>query len=225
MEITASRTSRLKVSAMAALITLGLSLTANTQAFDKLTEAQSWIYDHNHLSNTQEGQVVEYRYTGADDKQPVTEDVATLAIDTRVDEERRHVKVEFLSGDNRLSLPPFENFRGNPIIIAMLEHVAQSLGSKTGGGVLYFRNRIRDALASEAVKLDNATSAFQDEQVATTTLTFQPFVDDAYLQSDPMLREAEFTIQLSDEVPAGVLSIGVKATSDDQRFERQLALQ
>lgn len=210
---------------MAALVMLTLLQAAPSVAFEKLTEAQSWIYDHSHLSNTHEGQILEYRYTGADDAQSVTDDVAKLAINTEADDDRRNVNVDFLSGDNRLSLPPFENFRGNPIIIAMLEHVAQSMGNMTGGGVLYFRNRIRDALASEDVKLENASLPFHDKQVPATTLTFQPFVNDAYLKSDPLLKEAEFTIHLSDEVPAGVLYIGVKADSADQRFERQLTLQ
>jgi len=205
------------------LILLCITLYATSgHAFDQLTEAQGWIYDRSHLSNTRTGQIVEYDYSSSNEINNSVEDVATLSITAEKPENRRDITVNFLTEDRHISLPDFTAYRGNPIVIAMLERVAQDLGQKTGGGVLYFRNRIRDSLASADVKLDNESLNFNNEPIEATTLTFFPFSNDAYLGSEPLLREARFTMSFSDDVPGSVVSIQILAESDDERFLRSL---
>lgn len=209
-----------------ALLSVFWLLTAtNSLAFDKLTEAQAWIYDRSHLANTTDGQVLVYGYTGVDNDAPIADDKTTLSITAAHENDRRDVELEFLSGEQNLPLPPFSGFRGNPIIIAMLEHIAQNLSEQTGGGALYFRNRIRDALASEQVVLSKASIEYANKQLSSTVLTFSPFKADEYLGTHPIFRESEFTIQLSDDAPGGVISVQVSARAGDEVYERHLSLQ
>lgn len=207
-----------------ALLLITITTSNTSTAFEDLTEAQSWIYDRNHLSNTSQGQIVEYHFVSSNNLNDELQDTAKLTIQAEPDEDRRDVTLDFLTDDRRLSLPDFKGFRGNPVVIAMLEKVAQDMGEETGGGVLYFRNRIRDALASDAVILHTENSDFNSESVETTKLTFYPFKNDNYLVSTPLLKETAFEISLSDAVPGSVLAIHVLAESSDQRFLRQLKL-
>lgn len=205
------------------LLTAAL-LSERAFAFDKLTEAQAWIYDRNHLANTSQGQILTYHYAGHDHNAQGIDDKAIVSITGTHDDGRRDIDITFLSDERHLALPSFSGYRGNPVIIAMLEHIAQSISSQTGGGALYFRNRIRDALASENVELEEHKIQYNDNEVDGTRITFYPFVSDEYLAANELIRQARFRIFLSDDVPGGVYSVQVKANHDTQVFERTLSL-
>jgi len=135
---------------MAAFLSLALC-SLNTAAFEKLSEAQSLVYETAHLSQTSLGQKITYDYTASFGQETMS-DVASINIDAVGDGNKRDVAVNFLSEERRLTLPDFTDWRGNPIVLAMLEHVSQAMGEETGGGALYFRNRIRSAMADEAIE-------------------------------------------------------------------------
>ncbi len=225
-----TRSPRLAQRSIRNALSLVLSLCAMAAAspatsFDQLSEAQALIYDTSHLANTRKGQVLEYRYTRTDATVTEAQDSATLLIKETGEGDRRDVEVEFLTGEQHMPLPPFTGYRGNPMIIAMLEHIAQGIGAETGGGVLYFRNRIRDALANESLSIESAKAVYNDTTVNTDILRFKPFTEDTYLKGNPVFRDAEFVISLSDAVPAGLLMVSITATDGNDDFSRQLALQ
>ncbi|MFK7893202.1 MAG: hypothetical protein AB8B63_20475, partial [Granulosicoccus sp.] len=204
---------------LSALIFCCSLLPAISYGFDELTPAQAWIYDKGHLANTQEGESLTYDYTALSAEVPVIEDVASLSVTASHEGGKRDVKVTFLNGDNAMLLPPFRGYRGNPMIIAMLEHIAQSMSKETGGGALYFRNRIRDSLASDAVEMQEYEMEYQDQKVPATVLTFYPFKQDQYLNESPEMKEARFQIELSDDVPGGLYRVEVSTQGEDKLFE------
>lgn len=203
---------------------VALLFAGQASAFDKLTEAQSLIYDSGHLANTEKGQILSYSYSGQDNDLPGVSDKASLSIMATHDDGRRDVEIDFLSEERHLPLPPFSGYRGNPVIIAMLEHIAQSISSQTGGGALYFRNRIRDALASEDVQLEEQTITYLDDEFTATRITFYPFVDDDHIAENALVRQSQFSIDLSDDIPGGVYRIVAIASRDAEVFERTLSL-
>lgn len=207
------------------MLLLGLLCLNSASAFDQLSPAQSLIYDTSHLANTREGQQIDYLYESIGTGDATLEDHATLTVSQTRDEDRRDVELNFLNAERHLALPPFTGYRGNPIIIAMLEHIAQSMGADTGGGALYFRNRIRDALADEKLIIEEGEAEYAGDSIATRSLTFSPFTNDTYLDSSSLYRSTEFSIQFSDQVPAGILNITVHAESDNEQFHRRLRLE
>lgn len=211
------------------LITLSVCLIAlsitQANAFDELNKAQSWIYDRNHLANTTEGQTLTYDYVGADGgaEQEIA-DQASVMVVAEHDDGRRDVEVDFLSDERHIALPPFQGFKGNPVIIAMLEHIAQSMSAHSGGGALYFRNRIRDSLASEEVEMKQTSISLAGNEYDATSLTFYPFVGDEHLADNELMKATKFSIELSDDVPGGVISVQVSSRTDGEIFERKLSL-
>jgi len=201
------------------LIMAGFFLaTGIAQAFDDLNAAQSLVYDRPHLASLKTGDTLAYRYLARRGKNDPVSDEAKLSISAETDVERRDVEVDFLSDERALSLPVFNGYRGNPVIIAMLEHVAQTLSAETGGGALYFRNRIRDAMAHADTQVIEGSSLYIDEEISVSSVQFSPFRNDAFLGNRPGYGDALFEIILSDAVPGGVLSIaavsGKSATED-----------
>lgn len=196
----------------------------NAFAFDKLSAAQSLVYETPHLADTSLGQKITYDYTAFIEDSTMT-DVATIDIASVGEDNKRDVIIDFLSDERHLTLPDFTGWRGNPVILAMLEHVAQSLGAETGGGALYFRNRIRDAMASESVEIQQSTEQWNGDDVAVKAIAFSPLTDDVFLQGTPEYRKTEITIQFSDAVPGGVLALEADAQNNGETaFNRRLVV-
>ncbi len=207
-----------------ALSCLG-TFAAKVQAFDDLTAAQNLVYDTPHLSNTVAGQRIEYRYHGRAADGEEIEDSASLSITAAYENDKRDVSLNFLTAERHLPLPDFTSFRGNPVIIAMLEHIAQAFGRETGGGVLYFRNRIRDGMAGNNARIEQVDAEYHAARVKATRLSFQPFAGDPYLAQRPAYTGAVFSITLSEAVPGGVIGVGVSSGDDTaQRFTREISI-
>jgi len=207
-----SRACRCLCTLLASVLSLTL-LTPAANAFDGLNAAQKLVF-------------IDYRYTSEHQTGERVEDDVKLTILAAVDNERRDLSVEFLSDDRQMSLPTFEGYRGNPVIIAMLEHIAQTLSAETGGGALYFRNRIRDAMASEQAELLDIELAIDgQEPLVAQQLSFKPFANDAYLGAREQFAAATVSIVVSDGVPAGIVSIGVESADDNNLFfKRELVI-
>jgi len=203
------------------LFALALSCCAPALAFDRLAPAQALVYETRHLANTGTGDELAYRYTRQEADLPEVQDRATLDIVMAHDDDRRDVQVDFLTGERHLTLPDFEGWRGNPILLAMLEHVAQELSAGAGGGALYFRNRIRDAMAGDGAVLERIDTDWQGERVAATRLHFRPFEGDAYLGARRGYAGTEFELVFSDAVPGGVVSVRVDASDDGTLLHRR----
>ena len=200
--------------------------TGIAQAFEELTAAQKLIYDKAHMFNTSAGQKINYRYRNqVMEGTPITDRVS-LSIEKVREHNKRDMVVDFLSAERRMPFPDFTDFRGNPVIIAMLEHIAQSFGRDTGGGVLYFRNRIRDGLAKENVLIEQLAAKYGDKPINATRMLFSPFKDDSYLAEKPEYTSAEFSIILSDDVPGGVFSVSVKSSPGSANgFQREIVIE
>jgi len=207
-------------------LAMGLMSLGNPAiAFDELNEAQTLLFDSPHLMNTREGQSISYNYRSKVDEEQPVEDVVTINVTAQVDEERRDVEINFLTDERHLVLPPFPGYRGNPVLMAMLERIAREIGEDTGGGVLYFRNRIRDGLAGDNVRIEKRTMSVNDNDVDATVLQFQPFENDQRIEPDSIFSEATFTITLSNTVPGSIVEVGINTPSQGpSAFSRQLTI-
>ena len=208
---------------------LMLALSPGASAFNDLTRLQNLVYDTPHLDNTRatDKVIYDYIYTHIDSEEPVHDNV-TLTIHHERDEGRRDVTVDFLSGEHRLPLPAFDDYRGNPVIIAMLEHLAQSMGRDTGGGALYFRNRIRDSLAERDTHIRDGVEEKTDTPYAYkaySEFVIKPFVGDPYLAERPEYTQAQITFRFSQSVPGQLVSIKLQSGPSDQpKITRELIL-
>lgn len=203
--------------ALALLVAIAAPFVASTaMAFDDLNEPQTLIYDTNHLEQTNAGSTITYDYAYTDnttDKK--IKDQVLLSIKKEHENAQRDVSLSFLTQERKLHLPDFNKRRGNPVIIGMLEHLAQAMGTETGGGALYFRNRIKDKLADDNLKIVRIGDKSE--------FSFSPFVNDPYVADRIALTESIITIAFSNEVPGQLLSIEyVSGPSNNPEATRKL---
>ena len=192
------------------LLAITSMYSASGWAFENLNLPQQLIYDTSHLAKTESGATIVYAYTSHDtDLDETVEDFVKLNIQKIRPDDRRDVSVEFLSGSLKISLPAFDNYRGNPVIIGMLEHLAQAIGRDTGGGALYFRNRIRDKLADESIEVveSKTTAGGKDSEITRTSFSISPLRNDPYVADRSDLTESVITLSFSDDLPGGLLAI------------------
>ena len=201
--------------------------TTSAHAFEstELNPAQVLIYETPHLAGTDAGDEIAYAWTETGGGAAL-EDRATLSVDAAGEGDRRDVTLDFLSEERRLELPPFEGWRGNPVLMATLERFAQDFAIAGGGGALYFRNRMRDALA-DAPSAEPAELEWNGGTVDGTRIEFAPFANDPYVGSRPGFAGTVVRLELSDAVPGGVLSAAVESPGADdggEPYRRELRL-
>lgn len=198
-------------------LAIGLSVSAMTaSAFDELKPAQKLVYEKSHLANTNANQKLHYSFDiSGTAVEPVTDKV-TVNVGKEVDAERRDVAMDFLSEDRQITFPDFEAYRGNPVIIATLEYSAQLVGRESGGGTLYFRNRIRDAMAQD-LEVKETKFELNDETFNSDSISFEPFKKDANLapMSLPQFERLVYTITISDDIVGGVVQISMQSKDDN----------
>jgi len=193
-----------------------LIATQISHAFDDLTPAQELIYERDHLIDTDIGQALNYRYKLQGLEISPVDDLVKANIERKVDEIKRDIKIDFLSGEHRMILPAFNEYRGNPIIIAMLEYSAQFIGRETGGGTLYFRNRIRDGLAGD-LPIETSNTEFDGQSIDVQTISFKPFETDAKLALTKQYKQLVYSISLSEDLPGGVLEIRIQSKDETDK--------
>lgn len=196
---------------------------ADGYAFDELNDAQTLVYDQAHLAKTAVDDVLVYHYRATHGGAAEIDDEATLTVSAETDAERRDVTLDFLSDERAMNLPTFNGYRGNPVVIVMLEHLAQAMSAETGGGALYFRNRIRDGMAREDATVGRSVADFDGERIEIDTVTFHPFRDDAFLGNRPAYGDARFDIRFSEAVPGGVLAIVATSADADTTSDPEAA--
>lgn len=226
--------------ALALACTAGLGLQAaprDATALDEteLSPAQSLIYDAPHLKNVAAGEELGYVWTAdhppaADPTAPAAgapvSDRATLEVTAARDDGSRDVTLDFLTGERKLDLPPFEGWHGNPVLLAVFERFAEDFAIQAGGGgSLYFRNRMREALADKRTSMQDVSADWRGERVPATRIDVVPFENDAYLGKRPGLGDAKISLVLSEAVPGGVLSATVQSAGDGATpYRRELRL-
>ncbi len=131
------------------------------------------------------------------------------------------IELRFAFPEQQIEFPKFERTTSNPVIMAFLEYDVLQMSSITGGGELYFRNRILHSLAN-AKPVDNFQVAYRGSQVAATLIEFRPF-EDAPLRDrmEPVFHAKVYRMWLSDAVPGFVAMIQTSAGQDGAAGGRQ----
>jgi hypothetical protein len=113
---------------------------------------------------------------------------------------------EFLSGENKVDLPPVEGATGNPVTLFFLERDVREMQRLTTGKSNYFRKRIRMAIFQGAQQRA-VTLRYRGKAVAGQEFVVTPFVDDPNRPRFEQLASKRYVFTLSNAVPGGVYGI------------------
>jgi len=195
-----------------ALVWSLVCVNALAQSSMELNEAQTLIYNTNHLEGLEKGTELHYQYTKSSNVDDGFTDTVTLSVAQEHEDHRKDLNLVFLSGDREIVFDPFSRFRTNPIIMAVLERDVREMSRITGGGMLYFRNRVREEMARDP-DIKTVEIEHNGEKIGTTRIQFKPFVNDPMADRFKDFQQKTYSIFLTEEVPGSVVQVNVLTPS------------
>ena len=172
---------------------------------DELSAANKALYVENHLENIDRPTQIYYDFEKDSRLEDDIEGRVVVNIIKLRPSGRKDMTFRFLKGRNKVRFPPQVNMEGNPVFMLFLERDAREMQRYTGGNALYFRNRIRHALAAADTK--PARFDFQGREVEGREIRIQPFATDELADRFPRYRDKEYRFLLSTEVPGMIYQI------------------
>lgn len=130
-------------------------------------------------------------------------------------------------GDLRRGIGTFPASIGNPVIMYFMETTLRDMAEKSGGSPFYIRNRIKDALLTDAEILP-VTVRLGDSDVEARQITLLPFAHDAARARMGRFADLKLVVTVSENVPGWYYSLVSTAPSDpgapDTRYSNAIIL-
>ena len=193
-----------------AIATAGLTATAGGAAATDnpkdLSPANQALFTTDHLASIKEPAVLVYDFQRTGTYEPSFTDTVEAEITGLEPDGGKDMKFHFLSGANHVEFRDFYDFVGNPIFMLFLERDVREMGRLTHGHQLYYRTRIRNALAGSAT-VTPITFQFDGKKVSGTQISVMPYADDPKNVDYPRFAKKKYTFILSKEVPGGFYKI------------------
>jgi len=185
---------------------------ATAPAADKpleYTPAQNALYKSNQVGSLTKNDVVNYSFSRQGTLEAPIEDKATITIVDESPDGKKNIQVDFLSGENHIDQPLYEGFKiGNPIWMVFMERDVKEMSELTKGSQMYFRNRIKEAMATPQRATVSSTSiVFEDHKVDATTVVLKPYVGLEDISRFKQFEQKSYEFVISSKVPGGVYSV------------------
>ena len=121
------------------------------------------------------------------------------------DENRKYITFRYLKGRNKVRFPPQVGAKGNPIFMLFFERDARDMKRLTGGNALFFRSRIRHAIAATEIK--DIEIDFNGKSQPAIEIYFKPFLNTKLKNRISRYKSKEFKVILSKEIPGSIFRI------------------
>lgn len=187
-----------------------------------ISAVEQRVFLDDHLGNLAKTADVEYSFQRSGTLGDNFEDKVVLHVREGGKEKGRLVSADFLSGKSALKLPEVSNPQGNPVILYFLERDVREMEKITKGKQLFFRKRVRLALA-DADQIKPVTVRFEGRDIKADEVRVQPYLNDPVVQARAEKYEKKtYIFTLSDQVPGGVYQIQTTVASPDGKADAPL---
>tara|TARA_E500000331_G_C17116848_1_gene652111 strand:- start:51 stop:872 length:822 start_codon:yes stop_codon:yes gene_type:complete len=175
------------------------------ELIQEMSSANVELFIEPHLSSVTEPSRIFYKF----EKESTREDnfIGNVVLNiVKIDnEDRKYITFRYLKGRNKVRFPPQVGAKGNPIFMLFFERDARDMQRLTGGNALFFRSRIRHAIAATEVK--DIEFKFKDENIEGKEIYFKPFLKTKLKNRISRYKTKEFKVILSKEIPGYIYKI------------------
>src|SRR3954447_18707778 len=176
-----------------------------------LSPAQIALFETPHLRNLTRPATLRYSYRRVGPA-GFTDNVAIHLREINSDG-TKNLTFDYLSGPQRVMFPPVDHFRGNPLLMLVLDRDVAAMKDALGVSANYFRNRIRESFVSAATMSDAAVQV-DGGPTPARIVTVQPFAREARLERIASLQAKTYTFVLADAVPGMIAEIRIDTPED-----------
>ena len=172
-----------------------------------LSPAQIALFETPHLQNIREGATLDYQVV-REGPSGFTDKVAMHVRRVHPDG-TKDLSFDFLTGPRRVAYPEIGQFRGNPLLMLVLERDVQEMKQTLGLSATYFRNRVREAFVEHATLVDGEF-ALDGKTMPARLLTVRPFADETRLERLPSVQQKTYVFVLADGVPGMIAEMRIE---------------
>jgi len=125
----------------------------------------------------------------------------------------KNLTFDFLTGPHRVIFPAIDHFRGNPLLMLVLERDVAAMKEAVGISSSYFRNRIRESFV-QAATVSDSSAEILGKPTPARVITVQPFAHETRLERIASLQAKRYTFVLADGVPGMIAEIRIETPPD-----------
>ncbi|GAC1337165.1 MAG: hypothetical protein NVSMB18_01560 [Acetobacteraceae bacterium] len=177
-----------------------------------LSPAQIALFETAHLGNVTHPTTLRYTYRRVGPA-GFTDTIA-VHVQTVGPDGMKDVVLDYLTGPRHVGFPPLDHFRGNPLLMVVLDRDVAAMNSAIGVSTSWFRNRVRESFV-EAASVGEATAQLDGAPVPARAITVQPFRNEARLARIASLQAKRYTFVLADAVPGMIAEIRIDTPADE----------
>jgi hypothetical protein len=170
------------------------------------SEAERLLFLNDHLQKFTKPAALRYHYSKKGSLEKAADDTAVVRITSAGAKESKVVKVDFLTGERKLTLPETSGATGNPILLNFLERDTREMKRLTGGSTNFFRKRIRLALVDKAT-VTPTTVSFGGKQLDAKKVSIDPYVNDDMRSKIGKFERKNYSFIISDQIPGEVYEV------------------
>lgn len=179
-----------------------------------LNKAQKLVFFKDHLKGVPKGSRLDYGFKSTTKDADSFSDEIKITVTKVVDERKRDLEFNFLTGAHHIDFTPAKSYTGNPVIIHFLERDISQMARDTGGFNGYFRNRIRDAF-KQPTEMRAVKIQYHGKELDGTEVVVTPFATDPNITNFQLYAHKRYEFIFSDQVPGGIYRIHTLVPSDD----------
>ncbi|HXZ97446.1 MAG TPA: hypothetical protein VEG37_10455 [Burkholderiales bacterium] len=180
--------------------------SAALYADDKISEAETLLFETNHLKKITKPEKLHYIFVKSGTLEQNFQDDVQITIDKIMPDGGKYITTEFLSGSKRIEFPPIEDAKSNPVLLWFLERDIREMQRLTGGKSPYFRKRIRIALADHA-EVRPVKIAYDGKEVNGNEIKITPYINDELKERFGRHVGKYYLFTLSDRIPGGIYQL------------------
>ena len=173
---------------------------------DELSRANQALFTANHLETIKEPVALLYDFEKSGSLEDGFSDKVIATITDILPSGRKNMSFKFLTGKQKIRFDNIHETEGNPVFMLFLERDAREMQRMTGGNALYFRNRIRQGLASTN-EIKPTTFTFDGKEYKGREIDVHPYAEAELKARFKRFSDKTYTFILSDEIPGGIYQV------------------
>lgn len=185
-----------------------LCLTLSTPAF--ADDAIDRIFDTENLGNVKSGTTLAFTHIRETHNPQIIaaleREIEVAVGDKNEGKDSRAVILSFKEGEREVTLSPFTDDGGNPMLIFFLESVAKAVAKSTGGSPFYIKNRIVETF-QEGAEISPVELVRDGAPVEASRIAYTPFAKEKLKDRLQNFADMEIAFILSDAVPGGIVEM------------------
>ena len=172
---------------------------------NEMSSANVSLFVDEHLVGIDEPSRIFYKF----EKSSTLEDsfIGNVVLNiVKIDESKnKYITFRYLKGRNKVRFPPQIGAKGNPVFMLFFERDSRDMQRLTGGNALFFRSRIRHAIAATEVK--DVKINFKNETFSGKEINFTPFEKTKLKNRVTRYKNKKFKVIMSENIPGHIFKI------------------